>query len=264
MQEENVVIPPTSWSCRCKASFRTFFLLCICCSPSLFSNSPLHSPSCKTSSNWAHSEDSDQTGQMPRLIWFFAVRTCHFLGFVMRRLISWTVWQQAKFWIFMDQSHRSLVEYAAKNAGCFFSFSAESWSCERNWNCLIDHGICVTNELPSLIRVFAVSSLVAKDPSFLHADSEDWWDWADAQANLSLRWMHSHLVGFVLSWLKCLKPYYGNYDFPRFLFQTKLPEGTRCLKLNNDSLKLHTLAGNNTPGSDQVSMDPGLSVPRSD
>ena len=116
--------------------------------------------------------------------------------------------------------------------------------------------------------VWSESSLcphwVAKDPSFLHADSEDWWDWADAQANLSLRWTHSHLVGFVLSWLKCLKPYYGNYDFPRFLFQTKLPEGTRCLKLNNDSLKLLTLAGNNTSGSDQVSMDPGLSVPRSD
>ena len=31
---------------------------------------------------------------------------------------------------------------------------------------------------------------VAKDPSFLHADSEDWSDWADAQADLSLRWAH--------------------------------------------------------------------------
>ena len=45
------------------------------------------------------------------------------------------------------------------------------------------------------------AELVAKDPSFLHADSEDWSDWADAQANLSLRWAHSHFVGFVMSWL---------------------------------------------------------------
>ena len=37
--------------------------------------------------NWAHSEDSDQTGRMPRLIWVFVGRTCHFVGFVMRRLI---------------------------------------------------------------------------------------------------------------------------------------------------------------------------------
>ena len=35
----------------------------------------------------AHSEDSDQTVRMPRLIWVFAGRTCHFVGFVMRWLI---------------------------------------------------------------------------------------------------------------------------------------------------------------------------------
>ena len=31
--------------------------------------------------HWAHSKDSDQTGQMPRLIWVFAGRTYHFVGF---------------------------------------------------------------------------------------------------------------------------------------------------------------------------------------
>ena len=35
----------------------------------------------------AHSVDSDQTGRMPRLIWVFAGRTCHFVGFVTMRLI---------------------------------------------------------------------------------------------------------------------------------------------------------------------------------
>ena len=35
----------------------------------------------------ADSEDSDQTGRMPRLTWVFAVRTCHFAGFVMRQHI---------------------------------------------------------------------------------------------------------------------------------------------------------------------------------
>ena len=37
--------------------------------------------------HWAHSEDSDQTGRMPRLIWVFAGRTGQFVVFVMRRLI---------------------------------------------------------------------------------------------------------------------------------------------------------------------------------
>ena len=34
----------------------------------------------------ADSKDSDQTGRMPRLIWVFAGCTCHFVGFVIRRL----------------------------------------------------------------------------------------------------------------------------------------------------------------------------------
>ena len=42
---------------------------------------------------------------------------------------------------------------------------------------------------------------VAKDPRFLHADSELWSDWADAQTDLGLRWAHSQFVGFVMRWL---------------------------------------------------------------
>ena len=34
------------------------------------------------------------------------------------------------------------------------------------------------------------------------ADSKDWSDWVDAQAYLSLRWVHNHFVGFVMRWLK--------------------------------------------------------------
>ena len=39
--------------------------------------------------HWAHSKVSDQTGRMPRLIWVFAGRTCHFIGFVTRQLICY-------------------------------------------------------------------------------------------------------------------------------------------------------------------------------
>ena len=41
----------------------------------------------------AHSEDSDQTGQMPRLTWVFAGRTGHFIGFVM----LWLKFEQCGF-----------------------------------------------------------------------------------------------------------------------------------------------------------------------
>ena len=52
---------------------------------------------------------------------------------------------------------------------------------------------------PNLIRVFAVRM---KKPSVLSyplgAQRRLWTDWVDAQADLSLRWVHSHFVGFVM------------------------------------------------------------------
>ena len=47
---------------------------------------PIWSKLGSLATHWAHSEDSDQTGRMPRLIWVFAGRTCHFVGFVTRWL----------------------------------------------------------------------------------------------------------------------------------------------------------------------------------
>ena len=38
--------------------------------------------------HWVNSEDADLTGWMPRLIWVFAGRTCHFVGFVVLPLKS--------------------------------------------------------------------------------------------------------------------------------------------------------------------------------
>ena len=57
---------------------------------------------------------------------------------------------------------------------------------------------------PSLIRVFAVhmnKALLRSNP--LIAQRRLWSDWADAQADLSLRSAHSHLVGFVMRWPTC-------------------------------------------------------------
>ena len=56
---------------------------------------------------------------------------------------------------------------------------------------------------PSLIRVFAVrmkKSWILSYP--LCAQRRLWSDWADAQVDLSLRWAHSHFVGFVTRWLR--------------------------------------------------------------
>ena len=48
-----------------------------------------------------------------------------------------------------------------------------------------------------------------------------WSDWADAQADLSLPWRHSHFVGFVMSSLNCFREFQRppiHIWFRRFLF----------------------------------------------
>ena len=65
---------------------------------------------------------------------------------------------------------------------------------------------------PSLIRVFAVGMKKAWVLIYpLSAQRRLWSDWADAQADLSLRWAHTHFVGIVMSWLICIKNFYAVY-----------------------------------------------------
>ena len=55
---------------------------------------------------------------------------------------------------------------------------------------------------PNLISVFAVRMKEVWVLSYpLSTHRRLWSDWANAQADLSLRWVHSHFVGFVMSWL---------------------------------------------------------------
>ena len=57
---------------------------------------------------------------------------------------------------------------------------------------------------PSLIRVFVDHIKKAWVLSYpLSAQRRHLSDWADAQADPSLHWPHSHFVGFVMSQLKC-------------------------------------------------------------
>ena len=57
---------------------------------------------------------------------------------------------------------------------------------------------------PSLIRVFTVCMKKAWVLSYpFSAQRRLWSDSADAQADLSLRWAHSHFVGFVMLQLIC-------------------------------------------------------------
>ena len=123
-------------------------------------------------------------GEMHRLICVFPRCTYHFVSFVVPG-------PDCPYVAIRNENGQSYHKF--KNRQLW----ATSWQNQQN-------GICAKRRLRSAWASAQSdqSSLcvqwVAKDPRFLHADSEDWSDWADAQADLSLRWAHTHFVGFVL------------------------------------------------------------------
>ena len=80
-----------------------------------------------------------------------------------------------------------------------FSTWAVTWQNQQN-ECAPRKNSDQPGHPPSLIRVFSVSMKKTGVLSYpLSARRRLWSDWADAQADLSLRWAHTHCVGFVMS-----------------------------------------------------------------
>ena len=73
---------------------------------------------------------------------------------------------------------------------------AATWQNQQN-ECAPSEDSDQPGHPPSLIRVFMKKPWVVSYP--LSAQRRLWSDWADAQADLSLRWAHSHIVDFVMS-----------------------------------------------------------------
>ena len=81
----------------------------------------------------------------------------------------------------------------------FIVTRAASWQNQQS-ECAPSEESDQSGHPPSLISVFAVRTKKAWVLSYpLSAQRRLWSDWADAQADLSLRWAHSHIVGFVTS-----------------------------------------------------------------
>ena len=186
----------------------------------------------------ADSEDCDQTGRMPRLIWVFAGRTAillvlscrgSFFSATVQPIYMYDCWNKIKpsyighvifsYSLLSDVTINSLSMLSCKQT----SHAWQAWIetshlfLSNTTAIIIEPPHDKTNKVAvrpakaqislGIRPVWSQSSLcaqwVAKDPSFLHADSKDWSDWADAQADLSLRWAHSHFVGFVMRRLNC-------------------------------------------------------------
>ena len=97
-------------------------------------------------------------------------------------------------------SHLSWWLRCLKAPTCFPNMELNELHCDKT-NKMTVHPAKTRISL-GIRPVWSESSLctqwVAKDPSFLRADSEGWSDWADAQADLSLCWA-AHAILLVLS-----------------------------------------------------------------
>ena len=68
------------------------------------------------------SEDSDQTGQMPRLIWVFAGCTGHFVGFVIRRSLVSKLPNTIAWHDHLNNVHSSLMNFWAQSKRWYINF----------------------------------------------------------------------------------------------------------------------------------------------
>ena len=114
----------------------------------------------------ADSEDSDQTGWMPRLIRVFAGRTCHFVGFVMRWLICFAMK------LTITKTNTDIIELSHAKINKMTCASAKTQ---------ISLGISPVWSVSSLCTL-----MVAKDQMLPNADSKDSDQTGPRQANLVL------------------------------------------------------------------------------
>ena len=112
-----------------------------------------------------------------------------------------TTWRNK---IIVTQFSNTRVTTATASIGLWLqpnaiSISAATWQNQQN-ECAPIEDSDQPGHRPSLIRVFAVRMKTAWVLSCpLNAQRRLWSDWAEAQADLSLRWAHTHFVDFVMS-----------------------------------------------------------------
>ena len=154
------------------------------------SHQPGHLPSHVSLATHKAQVKTDQTGWMPRLIRVFPGRIGHFV-------VRWIVKDRRKK-LSYPKGSESMKSSLWLHTWTFFlaTIWATSWQNQQN-DCVLSEDSDQPGHLPSLIRVFTVH--MKKAWTLSYPLSVQWrLIWVDAQADPSLCWAHSHIVGFVM------------------------------------------------------------------
>ena len=113
------------------------------------------------------------------------------------------IWEKHAFERCHQGSRPQSEQWIRKISTCILGINEPHHSKTNKMACVPSEDTDQPGHPPSRIRVFAVRMKKAWVLSYpLSAQRRLWSDWADAQADLSLCWAHSHFVGFVMRWLK--------------------------------------------------------------
>ena len=170
-----------------------------------------------------------QTGWMPRLTPVFEGCTGHIVSFVVQRLIIIST-----FWIALCIIYKLCLVYFASRLSC-------SMTKPTQW-----HLHPVKTQISLGIRPVWSESLLSAwrklgSLATHWAHSEDWSDWGDAHADLSLRWAHSHFVGFVMRRLRCMSDQGWHITPASSLWPQSSTPIPGCLHWNSEfSLPVHS------------------------
>ena len=115
---------------------------------------------------------TDQTGRMPRLIWVFIGRTCHFVGFVMRRLkfrnVTLSNYQESNF-------HEMILQIVISAFWCSFEIfrSDTSFHCQKTSSPKEDTN-CEIKSKPLLCTYFCIVQRWVLTPCSFFCLNENW------------------------------------------------------------------------------------------
>ena len=184
------------------------------------------------------SNDSDQIGQMPRLIWVFAGHTGHFVSFVMLWLNFFPV-SKEELETLAITCHRICVVSSKKVLTEWQAWNELPHDKTNRLTCVPNEDSDQTGRLPSLIRVFA--DHMKKHWALNYLLSVQWriWsDWGDAQVGGCPGWSESllgtHVILLVLSfggsYVFCFKQKRSKWMtiLECIMFTAALSEVSRC------------------------------------